>query len=73
MSDTGRGIPAEIVSKIFDPFFTTKASGTGLGLSITQRIVQEHGGVIDVAPAPGQGTVFILRFPATEQAATDRG
>jgi PAS domain S-box-containing protein len=77
VSDTGPGIPTEIVSKIFDPFFTTKASGTGLGLSITQRIVQEHGGVIEVAASRGAGTVFVIRFPAakdaSEQAATDRG
>jgi PAS domain S-box-containing protein len=77
VSDTGPGIPAEIVSRIFDPFFTTKATGTGLGLSITQRIVQEHGGVIEVAPSRGQGTVFVLRFPPAdvtgEPAAADRG
>jgi two-component system, NtrC family, sensor kinase len=60
VSDTGPGIPAEIVSKIFDPFFTTKASGTGLGLSITQRIVQEHGGVIEVAASRGAGPVFVI-------------
>ena len=69
--------PAEIVSKIFGPFSTTKASGTGFGLSITQRIVQEHGGVIEVVPSRGEGTVFVLRFRAAydarERAATDRG
>ena len=59
------------------PEVTTKASGTGLGLSITQRIVQEHGGTIDVAPMPGKGTAFALRLPAAssarDQVETDRG
>jgi two-component system sensor histidine kinase AtoS len=61
--DTGPGIPPEICAKIFDPFFTTKPGGTGLGLSITHRIVQDHGGTIEVESTPGQGTEFLLRFP----------
>lgn len=65
VADTGRGIPADLLSKIFDPFFTTKSSGTGLGLSISNRIVEEHGGTIDIRSKPGEGTEFVISFPST--------
>jgi signal transduction histidine kinase len=48
VEDAGPGIPGEIRSKIFDPFFTTKPHGTGLGLSIVYRIMEAHGGRVDV-------------------------
>jgi PAS domain S-box-containing protein len=64
VTDTGIGIPPEILPRIFDPFFTTKASGTGLGLSISYGIVREHQGTVDVESTPGQGTTFTLTFPA---------
>jgi len=65
VGDTGSGIPTEQLSRIYDPFFTTKplGKGTGLGLSITYGIVQEHGGSIDCASAPGKGTRFTLTLP----------
>lgn len=62
--DTGTGIPPELLPKIFDPFFTTKSEGTGLGLSISYGIVRDHAGTVDVQSRPGQGTTFILTFPA---------
>jgi two-component system NtrC family sensor kinase len=64
--DTGAGIPADLISKVFDPFFTTKpvGDGTGLGLTICHRIVEEHGGTIDVESEPGKGTTFIIKLPA---------
>jgi two-component system NtrC family sensor kinase len=67
--DTGCGIPNDIIGKIFDPFFTTKpvGDGTGLGLSICHRIVEEHGGTIDVSSEEGLGTTFFIRLPAKEQ------
>lgn len=66
ISDTGGGIPAEILEKIFEPFFTTKdpGKGTGLGLSICRDIVRKHSGTIDVRSQPGKGTVFTVWLPA---------
>ena len=65
VADTGRGIAAENLSNIFRPFFTTKRQGTGLGLSLAQRIVQEHGGHLEVTSAPGKGTQFVMLLPFT--------
>ena len=64
ISDTGHGIPEEIREKIFDSFFTTKSvsEGTGMGLDITQRIVERHGGHINVESKPGC-TTFSVCFP----------
>jgi signal transduction histidine kinase len=64
-SDTGTGIPPENVSRIFDPGFTTKGVGvgTGLGLSICFKIVQDHGGSIDVESEVGKGSTFTIRLP----------
>jgi len=65
ISDTGRGIPPEQISRIFDPFFTSKASGegTGLGLSIAYGIVTTHGGTIHVSSEIGKGSTFTIRLP----------
>ncbi|MBI2560389.1 MAG: PAS domain S-box protein [Planctomycetes bacterium] len=67
ISDTGTGIKQEIMDKIFDPFFTTKGNGVGLGLAISKRIIEAHGGEIEVQSPPkagGKGTTFSLHFPA---------
>ena len=63
--DNGKGIPADILPKIFDPFFTTKEAGkgTGLGLSIAYKIIDQHGGRIQVKSTPGQGTRFLVTLP----------
>jgi len=61
--DTGKGIPAERLGKIFEPYFSTKKHGMGLGLAIVKRIVEEHGGRIDVHSDEGKGTVFELVLP----------
>ena len=63
VTDTGEGIAAEDMEKLFVPFFTRKDDGTGLGLAISQRIVQAHGGELDVHTAPGEGSTFVVRLP----------
>ncbi|HXY55629.1 MAG TPA: ATP-binding protein [Nitrospirota bacterium] len=68
IQDTGCGISPEYLDKIFDPFFTTKTSGTGLGLAIVNRIIEDHGGVIDVESGTGRGTKFRIRLPVLEEA-----
>jgi two-component system cell cycle sensor histidine kinase/response regulator CckA len=66
--DAGCGMTETVRARIFDPFFTTKASGqgTGLGLATVQRIVNQHGGEIDVETAPGRGTSMRVRLPRAE-------
>jgi PAS domain S-box-containing protein len=64
VEDNGCGIDPAVIQRIFDPFFTQKDSGTGLGLSISQKIVEQHGGRIDVKSTPGKGTAFIVYMPA---------
>jgi two-component system, NtrC family, sensor histidine kinase PilS len=64
VSDTGEGIAAADVSHVFEPFFSTKPEGTGLGLALVHRVVQDHGGEIDVRSSPGLGTTFTLTLPA---------
>lgn len=61
--DTGVGIKDEELPRLFDPFFTTKSNGGGLGLAIAYRIVQDHGGTIEVASQPGGGTTVVVKFP----------
>jgi signal transduction histidine kinase len=62
VSDDGPGIPQELADKLFDPFVSTKERGTGLGLALTHQIVREHGGLMSVDSAPGQGTTFRLKL-----------
>jgi signal transduction histidine kinase len=61
--DNGPGIEPERLSKIFDPFHTSKEQGTGLGLAITRKLVEAHGGSIDVESKLGEGTTFSLILP----------
>jgi signal transduction histidine kinase len=65
VTDDGEGIAQEDLPNVFEPFFTTKevGEGTGLGLSIAYGIVQEHGGWIEVASTPGQGSCFSVYLP----------
>ena len=68
VSDTGTGIPAEVLPRLFEPFFTTKdpGKGTGLGLSTLARIVRNHGGFVSVKSEVGAGTSFEIYFPRAE-------
>jgi len=68
ISDNGPGIPSTIIEKVMEPFFTTKEEGTGLGLSIASRIIEEHGGRIEVSSIESQGTVFTITLPAIGEA-----
>jgi two-component system NtrC family sensor kinase len=71
--DTGGGIPPGDLPRIFDPFYSTKERGTGLGLAFTQQVVNEHGGTIRCESALGQGTSFVIRFPAAPDERASEG
>lgn len=66
ITDTGMGIPPEVIPHIFDPFFTTKevGEGTGLGLSVSKGIVEQHGGIIEVKSEAGAGASFTVKLPS---------
>ncbi len=61
--DSGEGIDTESLTKIFEPFYTTKPDGTGLGLAITKKIVEGHGGMLQVESVVGRGTTVLVRLP----------
>ena len=67
VQDTGVGIPPEDMNKLFDPFFSTKEGGVGLGLSIAHRIIDQHRGKIQMESTPGQGTLFTLWLPISQE------
>jgi len=73
--DTGAGIPEDQLSKIFQPFYTTKKAGhgNGLGLVVARTIVDDHQGEIEVSSKVGEGTEFLVRFPASPGQAQDSG
>jgi two-component system NtrC family sensor kinase len=67
ISDTGAGMPPEILSRLFEPFLTTKPDGTGLGLYISYEIIRAHDGLITVTSQMGQGTAFTILLPHSRQ------
>jgi signal transduction histidine kinase len=64
ITDTGRGIPADEISKVFEPYFSTKETGTGLGLAIAKKAIDDHHGTITVKSKVGEGTTFTIMLPA---------
>ena len=64
IGDAGGGIPEERLGRIFDPFYTTKTRGTGLGLAITRKVIEAHGGSVEVTSRVGAGTTFTISLPA---------
>jgi len=69
LSDTGPGIPSEIINRIFDPYFTTKdfGKGSGMGLTVVQGIIKNHDGAITVDSPVGKGTAFTILFPVIDE------
>lgn len=69
ITDTGCGMPPEVINRIFEPFFTTKevGKGTGLGLSISYEIIKKHGGEIKVDSQIGSGTTFTIKIPVADR------
>ncbi len=65
--DYGCGIPADVLPRIFDPYFTTKPGGSGLGLATAYAIIAKHGGSLSVESKPGDGTVFTIDLPASQE------
>ena len=70
ISDTGSGIPSHELDKIFEPFYTTKSEGTGLGLPMVQRIIDDHGGTVDIKSKEGKGTTFYIKLPVGNEKLT---
>jgi signal transduction histidine kinase len=77
VEDRGRGIPAAEVPHLFEPFFrgaeavSSQTRGSGLGLSLVKRIVDAHGGAVEVTTAPGQGSTFTIVLPAVARSRDD--
>ncbi|RMG97402.1 MAG: PAS domain-containing protein [Candidatus Dadabacteria bacterium] len=63
IEDDGPGMEPEVLRRVFHPFFTTKEGGSGLGIPTAQKILDAHGGGLDIVSAPGQGTRFVVRVP----------
>jgi signal transduction histidine kinase len=71
VEDRGPGIPVEVRGRVFDPFFSTKREGSGLGLTMCQRVIQRHGGKLDLRPRSGGGTRALFLVPTGVQEAVE--
>jgi nitrogen fixation/metabolism regulation signal transduction histidine kinase len=72
LKDDGPGFPDDTIGDIFEPYVTTKTKGTGLGLAIVKKIVEEHGGLIQLKARPGGGAVVSIHFPSSTIAHANR-
>lgn len=72
LSDDGPGISTDLAERIFDPFVTTRSDGVGLGLAIARRIIESHGGSLDLQRSAVPGATFIIRLPSTREAQVER-
>ena len=72
VADTGTGVAGKDLSRIFEPFFTTKTYGSGLGLAITKKVIEDHGGRIDVTSVVGAGTEVTITLPAPRDGRMER-
>jgi signal transduction histidine kinase len=70
--DTGKGMTPDILQKVFKPFFSTRPGGTGLGLPTTRKVLEAHGGTIEVQSEVGHGTKFTLRLPFVAEGSEDK-
>jgi signal transduction histidine kinase len=73
VQDTGAGIEESVVEQIFDPLYTTKFNGHGIGMSVVKQVAEDHGGLVEVASTPGQGTEVRVYFPAVNNQAVVGG
>jgi two-component system sensor kinase FixL len=64
VADNGPGISPDLSERLFDPFVTTKAKGMGMGLSVCRRLIEAHGGTIEVESCPGDGATFMFHLPS---------
>ena len=67
ISDTGKGIPEDELAKVFEPFYTTKRNGLGLGLAMTKRVVEEHGGKVNIHSIAGDGSTVVITLPVIDK------
>lgn len=72
VTDTGDGIPEDLLSKIFDPFFSTREGGTGMGLALVHRMIEGHSGTIDVTSRLGEGATFTILIPLAAAPVAER-
>jgi two-component system, NtrC family, sensor histidine kinase HydH len=66
VSDTGHGVPRDVLPRLFQPFFSSKETGLGLGLVISRRIVEDHGGTVDAGNRVGGGASFFVTLPTRD-------
>jgi signal transduction histidine kinase len=73
VQDTGSGMEESALDQIFDPLYTTKSNGHGIGMSVVKQVAEDHGGLVEVASTPGQGTEVRVYFPAVNNQAVVGG